>query len=53
MEGGSLGKKEPEPKPVYTEKQKKWAYKFLTAKLQFRQNLKDDYEREIRRQQSL
>jgi hypothetical protein len=42
-------KKEPEPKPVYTEKQKKWAYKFLTT----RQNLKDNYEREIRRQQSL
>jgi hypothetical protein len=46
-------KKEPEPKPVYTEKQKKWAYKFLTAKPQFWQNLKDDYECEIRRQQSL
>jgi hypothetical protein len=46
-------KKEPEPKPVYTEKQKKWAYKFLTAEPQFRQNLKDDYEHEIRRQQSL
>jgi hypothetical protein len=27
----ALTKKEPEPKPVYTEKQKKWAYKFLTA----------------------
>ena len=43
-------KKEPNPKPVFTEKQKKWAKDFLTTLSQIQQNLPDDYGREFRRQ---
>ena len=50
MEGGYQGEKEPEPKPVFTEKQKKWAKDFLTTPSPIQQNLPDDYGREFRRQ---
>jgi hypothetical protein len=43
-------KKEPEPKPVFTEKQKKWAKDFLTTPSQIQQNLPDDYGHEFHRQ---
>ncbi|KAK1648789.1 hypothetical protein QYE76_066594 [Lolium multiflorum] len=43
-------KREPEPKPVYSDKQKKWAKSFLTEPSQAAKNLPDDYSRELRRQ---
>ena len=42
--------KEPEPKQVFTEKQKKWAKDFLTTPSQVELNMPDDYGRELRRQ---
>jgi hypothetical protein len=45
--------KQPEPKPIYTEKQKKWAIGMLTAEPQYKQNLSSDYKREIERQSHL
>jgi hypothetical protein len=46
-------KKEPEPKPVYTEKAKNWAHHFLTQPPQFRMHLSDDYECKLVRQANL
>jgi hypothetical protein len=45
--------KQPEPKPTYTEKQKKWAIGMLTVEPQYKQNLPSDYKREIERQSDL
>ena len=42
--------KEPEPKQVFTEKQKKWAKDFLTTPSQAELNMPDDYGHELRRQ---
>ena len=42
--------KEPEPKPVYSDKEKKWAKSFLSTPFQAAKNLPDDYARELRRQ---
>nr|XP_051190047.1 uncharacterized protein LOC127303345 [Lolium perenne] len=43
-------KREPEPKPVYSDKQKKWAKSFLTEPSQAAKNLPDYYSHELRRQ---
>jgi hypothetical protein len=43
-------KREPEPKPVFSEKEKKWAKSFLTTPSQAEKNMPDDYGRELRRQ---
>jgi hypothetical protein len=43
-------KKDHEPKPVFTEKKKKWAKSFLTTPSQPEKNMPDDYGRELRRQ---
>ncbi|KAK1666218.1 hypothetical protein QYE76_054377 [Lolium multiflorum] len=42
--------REPEPKPVFSEKQKKWAKSFLSTPSQAEKNMPDDYGRELRRQ---
>ncbi|KAK1627221.1 hypothetical protein QYE76_001536 [Lolium multiflorum] len=41
---------EGEPKPVFSDEQKKWAKTFLNTPSQAAKNLLDDYERELRRQ---
>ena len=46
-------KKEPEPKQVFTEKEKKWAKDFLTTPSQAELNMPDDYGRELRRQEKI
>jgi hypothetical protein len=43
-------KREGEPKPVYSDKQKQWAKSFLNTPSQAAKNLPDDYLRELRRQ---
>ncbi|KAK1686628.1 hypothetical protein QYE76_047476 [Lolium multiflorum] len=43
-------KREPEPKPVFSEKEKKWAKSFLSTPSQAEKNMPDDYARELRRQ---
>jgi hypothetical protein len=45
--------KEPEPKPTYIDKDKKWAIGMLTAEPQYKKNLPSDYKREIERQSDL
>ncbi|KAK1663249.1 hypothetical protein QYE76_051408 [Lolium multiflorum] len=39
-----------EPKPVFSDEQKKWAKSFLNTSSQAAKNLPDDYERELRAQ---
>ncbi|KAK1604872.1 hypothetical protein QYE76_028545 [Lolium multiflorum] len=43
-------KREPEPKQVFSEKEKSWAKSFLNTPSQAAKNLPDDYERELRSQ---
>ena len=43
-------KREPEPKPVFSDEQKKWAKSFLSTPSQAAKNLPNDYARELRRQ---
>ena len=43
-------KREPEPKPVFSDEQKKWAKSFLNTPSQAAKNLPNDYARELRRQ---
>ena len=43
-------KREGEPKPVYSDKQKQWAKSFLNTPSQAAKNLPDDYARELRKQ---
>jgi hypothetical protein len=42
-----------EPKPTYTQKQKKWAIGMLTTDAQYKRSLPSDYKREIERQSDL
>ncbi|KAK1612479.1 hypothetical protein QYE76_036152 [Lolium multiflorum] len=46
-------KKVSEPKPVYSEKQKKWDKDFLTTPSQVERKPPDDYGREFRRQEAI
>ena len=43
-------KKEPEPKPTYSEGAQKWAFDFLTTPSQAELNMPNDYGRELHRQ---
>ncbi|XP_071685150.1 uncharacterized protein [Lolium perenne] len=43
-------KREPEPKQVFSDKEKSWAKSFLNTPSQAAKNLPDDYLRELRRQ---
>ena len=43
-------KREPEPKPVFSNEQKKWAKSFLSTPSQAAKNLPEDYARELHRQ---
>ncbi|KAK1631070.1 hypothetical protein QYE76_005385 [Lolium multiflorum] len=43
-------KREPEPKPVFSDEQKKWAKSFFSTPSQAAKNLPDDYAHELRRQ---
>jgi hypothetical protein len=45
--------KEPEPKPTYSDKDKKWAISMLTTEPQYKRSLPLDYKREIERQSDL
>jgi hypothetical protein len=45
--------KVPEPKPIFTDEQRDWAYGMLTAEAQYKMNLPSDYKREIERQSRL
>jgi hypothetical protein len=42
--------KVPEPKPTYSEKDKKWAMDMLMTEAQYKRSLPSDYKREIERQ---
>jgi hypothetical protein len=42
-----------EPKPTYSEKDKKWAMDMLTKEPQYKRSLPSDYKREIERQSDL
>jgi hypothetical protein len=48
-----FARKEPEPKPTYTPKQKTWAIGMLTAEPQYKKSLPSDYKCEIERQSDL
>jgi hypothetical protein len=43
----------PEPKPTYSEKDKKWAMDMLTTEPQYKRSLPSDYKHEIERQSDL
>jgi hypothetical protein len=43
----------PEPKPTYSEKDKKWAMDMLTTEAQYKRSLPSDYKRKIERQNYL
>ena len=46
-----FAKKKPEPAPVYTDKEKKWALEFLNTKSQYELHHKpDDYVRTLRKE---
>jgi hypothetical protein len=45
--------KEPEPKPTYIDKDKKWAIGMLTAEPQYKRSPPSDYKCEIERQSDL
>jgi hypothetical protein len=45
--------KVPEPKPTYSEKDKKWAMDMLTTEAQYKSSLPSDYKYEIERQSDL
>jgi hypothetical protein len=45
--------KVPEPKPTYSEKDKKWAMDMLTTEPQYKRSLPLDYKHEIERQSDL
>jgi hypothetical protein len=45
--------KEPEPKPTYSDKDKKWAIGMLTAEPQYKRSPPSDYKREIERESDL
>jgi hypothetical protein len=48
-----FARKEPEPKPTYSTKDKKWAIDMLTAEAQYKISLPSDYKHEIERQSGL
>jgi hypothetical protein len=48
-----FARKEPEPKPTYNNKDKKWAIGMLTTEPQYKRNLPSDYKHEIERQSDL
>jgi hypothetical protein len=48
-----FARKEPDPKPTYSEKDKKWAIDMLTTEAQYKRSLPSDYKREIERQSDL
>jgi hypothetical protein len=45
--------KVPEPKPTYTQRQKKWAIGMLTTEAQYKRSLPSNYKHEIERQSDL
>jgi hypothetical protein len=45
--------KVPEPKPTFSEKDKKWAMGMISQPAQYKMDLPSDYKREIERQSAL